>query len=309
MITLQRLETLRQVARSGSFTAAAETLGHTQSAVSQQIAALEQGLGVSLVARRPRRISLTPAGRLLLERGNGILDDVERASSDVRALAGVVSGEIRVATVATAAATLLPTIIARFRERYPDARIRLDDADPDESLPALMAGSLDLAVVFDFTQAPLEPDPLVQLDLLCEETLFIGVARTHPLAERKRVRIRDFADEPWIGGNAQNVRRVLSRLSSTEGFKPRVVLESEDYGMVQGMIAAGMGVALLPALATFYLHPEVVAVPLVSRVGRRRIQLATLDVPVEAALVRAFSAILRKNLASAARRFPGVHPV
>lgn len=294
MLTIQRLQTIRAVGASGSFTAAARELHCTQSAVSQQIATFEDELGLPLVVRQPRGVALTSAGRLLFEHAGEILGAVEGAERELRCLAGLDAARLRVATFQTVGATVLPEAIAEMRARHPGVEIEIVDLEPVDSLPALVRGEVDLAIVFDYAHAALEPEGAYRVEAVLEEPLYIGLPRDHPRAARRRLRFKQLAGERWIGGNAYLCRALMERLSTDAGFVPDVVAESEDYGTVQGMIAAGIGVSLLPALATFYLHPHVVAVSLEGNVGTRRVHVAVPAGDYELSASRAFREVLNE---------------
>ena len=306
MLQLQRIEALLRIEQTGSFTAAAERLGCTQSAVSQQIATLERELELTLVRRRGRGVVLTEAGQRLVAHAERILAEVERAEADMRGLSSLESGRLRVSTFATAAATVLPPAIARFRERYPGVTLELSDLEPGPAIRALLDGVVDLALLFDFDRAPLDVDPAIAVDTFLEEGLYVGLPRSHPKATRKRLRFEELRDESWIGGSDTILRQLLEQLASEHRFTPRVAVESEDYGMIQGMIAAGLGVSLLPALAIFHQHRHVAAVPLTSGSGVRRVHLAALDLERELPAARAFSAMLQATLPKSLKQLDGV---
>jgi DNA-binding transcriptional LysR family regulator len=149
MLDTRRLRIFREVARQGSFSAAAEALGYTQPAVSRQIATLEAELGTVLVRRIPQGAVLTDAGTLLLERADAILARLDDVENELRALAGLEGGRLRLATFASAAASIVPPAVARFRERHPAVELNIVMADPVDSLPQLRAGELDLALSHD----------------------------------------------------------------------------------------------------------------------------------------------------------------
>src|SRR5947209_7909998 len=146
MLDTRRLRVLVEVAREGSFSAAAEALGYTQPAVSRQIATLEAEVGAQLVRRVPQGAVLTDAGRLLVNRGEAILSTLASAEQELRQLAGLEGGRLRLASFASAAASVMPIAIACFRERYPAVELEILMADPVESLPRLRSGELDLAL-------------------------------------------------------------------------------------------------------------------------------------------------------------------
>ena len=150
MLNVSRLRVLREVAQCGSFSAAAESLSYTQSAVSQQIAALEAETGLTLLERLPRGVRLTGAGRTLVEHTDGILARLEAAEEELAALAGLRGGQLRMASFPTAGATLMPVAIAAFRASYPEVELTLAEGEPQEIAPRLRAGEFDLALLFEF---------------------------------------------------------------------------------------------------------------------------------------------------------------
>src|ERR687891_2294845 len=149
MLDVKRMRVLREVARQGSFSAAAESLSYTQSAISQQIAALERETETTLVDRGARGIRLTDAGEALVRHADAILTRITDAEAELEAIAGLRGGRVRLASFATAGSTFVPRAIATFHERYPAVDISLTESDPEQSVPALKAGQLDIAIVFE----------------------------------------------------------------------------------------------------------------------------------------------------------------
>lgn len=275
MLTLQRLQALKAVGEEGSFTRAAEKLLYSQSAVSQHIAALEQYLGVPLVNRQPRGVSLTQAGRILCDHAEAIFKSVNDAERDLAALSGANGGELRLATFPTASAALMPRAISMFREQHPDVKVLYAEQEPEESLPRLLKGELDMAIVFDYEVNALEFDPeTLRLESILDEPLFIALPKSHPRANEGHIGLKDLKDEPWIGGNAFACNDSFIRLCIREGFQPDIVFGSDDYATVQGLIAQGMGIAMMPALATMTMLEDLVAVPLCPRTVPRRVHAA-----------------------------------
>src|SRR5919202_1734548 len=149
MLDVRRMRVLREVAAQRSFSAAAEKLGYTQSAVSQQIAALEREAGSTLIERNSRGIRLTDAGEALVRHADKILARLAEAEAELEAIAGLRGGRLRLATFPTAGATLVPHAVREFNHRHPAVELTLTEADPHESLPLLKAGELDLILVED----------------------------------------------------------------------------------------------------------------------------------------------------------------
>src|SRR5438067_5227305 len=150
MLSPSRLRVLREVAHRGSFSAAAQALSYTQSAVSQQIAALEAQTDMKLLERHPRGVSLTAAGQTLVRHAEGILASLDAAEAALSALAGLRGGRLRMASFPTAGATLMPLAIATFRAAYPEVELTLAEGEPEDIAPRLRAGELDLALLFEF---------------------------------------------------------------------------------------------------------------------------------------------------------------
>src|SRR4051794_12337764 len=151
MLDVRRMRVLREVARRGSFSAAADSLAYTQSAVSQQIAALEREAGSRLVERSARGVRLTDAGRALVSHADAILARLADAEDEMQAIAGLRGGRLRLAAFPSACSTLMPLAVARFRERHPGVDLSLEPADPDDGLRLLRSGNCDVALVIEPT--------------------------------------------------------------------------------------------------------------------------------------------------------------
>jgi DNA-binding transcriptional LysR family regulator len=262
MLNAARLQILKEVAYRGSVSRAAEALSYTQSAVSQQIAALEAEAGMALLERHPRGVSLTAAGQTLLAHAEGILAGLEGAQAALDAIAGLRAGRLRMASFPTAGATLMPVAIANFRAAHPDVELTLAEGEPEEILPRLRAGELDLALVFEFEgQAPMRgggAGSLTRLELL-EDPMHLALPRAHRLSERKRITLADLREEAWVQtSGASPCARHVVRSCLAAGFEPRVSFESDDYQTVQGLVAAGVGVALIPQLALSVVREDIV---------------------------------------------------
>jgi DNA-binding transcriptional LysR family regulator len=263
MLNTGRLKVLSEVARQGSFSAAAEALSYTQSAVSQQVAALEAETGMALVERLARGVRLTVAGRTLVEHAEGILARIEIAESELSAIVGLRGGELRMASFPTAGATLMPLAIANFRASYPEVQLTLAEGEPQEIAPRLGAGEFDLALLFEFTDqedgAEAEiTDALKRVQLLADP-MFLALPRKHPLARKRSLRLEDLHGESWVQTSRESpCARHVVRSCHAAGFEPNVSFESDDYQTVQGLVAAGVGVALIPELALSVPRSEIV---------------------------------------------------
>ena len=306
MLNVARLKVLDEVARRGSFSAAADALDYTQSAISQQIAALERETGMTLLQRHPRGVSLTAAGQTLVGHAEGILARLESAEAALGAIAGLRGGRLRMASFPTAGATLMPLAIASFRARHPDVELTLAEGEPEQIEPRLRAGEIDLALLFEFGAAA-GADELTRVELL-EDPLYLALPREHRLAKRRKLRLEDLREEAWVQtSSASPCARHVVRSCHAAGFEPNVAFESDDYQTVQGLVAAGVGVAQIPELALFDRPPtrEDIAIRALSpRPPVRQVVAAT---PAGARLLPAAPAMLAK-LEEAAARYVALTP-
>jgi DNA-binding transcriptional LysR family regulator len=277
MLSVTRLRVLKEVAYRGSFSAAAQALSYTQSAISQQIAALEAEAGMALLERHPRGVSLTAAGQTLVSHADGILARLDAADAALSAIAGLRGGRLRMASFPTAGATLMPLAIATFRSSYPEVELTLAEGEPEEIVPRLRAGELDLALLFEFAgEALLQPD-MERLELI-EDPMYLALPRDHPLAGRRRLRLEDLKDQSWVQTSlASPCARHVVRSCHAAGFEPVVSFESDDYQTVQGLVAAGVGVALIPELALSVVREDIVIRALSPRPPARQVIAAVSD--------------------------------
>jgi DNA-binding transcriptional LysR family regulator len=272
MLDVRRMRVLREVATRGSIVGAAQALSFTPSAVSQQIATLEREAGIALVERGPRSIRLTEAGRALVSHTEAVLARLQSAEADIQAIAGLRRGSLRVASFPTAYATVLPPAITEFRRRHPDLELTLTEADPLASFARLKAGELDVALVYEYDFVPLPADEAIELVHLLDDPVRVLLPRAHPAARRPAVRLTDVADDSWITSTARSsCHAFVSRACAAAGFEPTITMESDDHGVWQGLVAAGMGVALASDLSLATLHPGVAVRPVAPKPLRRRI--------------------------------------
>jgi DNA-binding transcriptional LysR family regulator len=277
MLDLKLLTTFREVALRRSFSEAAAILGYTQPAVSQHVSRLEATLGVRLLEREARGVRPTPAGELLLTRAAALLDAARRAEDDVREAAGAGRPTVRIGAFATLAGGLLPEATRDLRARRPDLRLEVKVLEPEESIDALLADRLDVATIIDSELLPLGVRPGVEHVHLCDDPLFVVMGSDHPLAGRASIGLEELAGEGWlmpdVGGTCPDSNIVL-RACREAGFEPDIRLAFDDYPALQGMAAAGVGVALIPSLATSNLRTDVKVVPLRGHAPARRIGAA-----------------------------------
>jgi DNA-binding transcriptional LysR family regulator len=277
MLDVRRLRVLREVAAHGSFSAAAEALSYTQSAVSQQIAALEREAGSRLVERSARGVRMTDAGRALVCHADAILARLADAEDELQAIAGLRAGRLRLAAFPSACATLMPLAVARFRERHPGVDLSLHPAEPDDGLRLLRTGEADIALSIEATFATRGPSDVDTVTLL-DDPMYIMLHRDHPMAGRARLRLTDLAEDSWMVGTTGTCpdASIFLRACQAAGFEPRIAFNLDDYHAIQGFVAAGMGVSFIPDLALVAVRDDVVVRSLGARPPVRRIVATTL---------------------------------
>jgi DNA-binding transcriptional LysR family regulator len=301
MLQVRRLRVLQEVAARGSFSAAAEALMLTQSAVSQHIAALEGEVGLSLVERGTRPVQLTPAGFSLTRHATGILNRLEVAEQEMAELVDRRQARLRFGCFPTVLGTLMPAAFAQFRRSHPDVRLTIVDDHLHRLLPRLLSGELDVAVIYDHEALP----DVAALDLertsLLQDRFQAVLPEGHPLARRRTLRLQDLADETWIGGAPASAwYRIVRHACRQVGFTPQAGFASDDYIAVQALVAAGLGVSVIPGLAVMHPLPGIVVRPLATDAPMRLISAAC---PVDGYRGPALLAMLQ-TLQTAARSLP-----
>jgi DNA-binding transcriptional LysR family regulator len=272
-LELRHLVALKAVVQEGSFGRAAQRLGYTQSAVSQQIATLERIVGQRLLERPggPRPVSLTEAGTLLLRHADAIAARLQAAQADLTALEAGEAGPLRVGTYQSVSAKLLPSLLHAFREGWPKVEVRLtESADDCELLKLVEQGELDLC----FVVLPMRPGPFEMTELLHDPHVLI-VQSDSPLAARERApTLRELAELPRIGYRSCRITAAIEDRLRVGGHEPNIVFRSDDNGTVQALVSAGVGVAVVPRLTVDERDGGITVLPLGDRVPPRVIGIA-----------------------------------
>jgi DNA-binding transcriptional LysR family regulator len=259
----RRLLVLRMVDAQGTVTGAAEALHYTPSAVSQQLRTLGRDLGVELVVHEGRGIRLTPAGRVLLERSHELLEKWEEIRADLAQTSDGGGATLRLCGFSTAAAALLPHVVTRVRDAHPSCTVRVIEAEPAECFELLLADQADLAVVVATESLPSTSDPRFDQRPLMEEPLDLLVPQDHALAVRPSVTLNDTADEPWIADRpGRPYHQLLLMTCAAAGFTPAVAHHAFEWDTGAALVAAGLGICLVPRLAQLPMSYPVVRVPL-----------------------------------------------
>lgn len=301
MFNLNRLRILREVASRGSIAGAAEALYMSPSGVSQQMATLEREAGVELLERAGRSVRLTPAGERLVEHTERVLAVLEEAQADVDAVAHGVAGRVHTCAFPTAARALLVPALARLRAQYPQLDLRMVDLEPEESIPLLKTGELDILLTYEFDRMPVRQDPGLERILLMSEPMAVAMSVGHPMAAGP-VRIADFREEQWIvGRDGSPFLEVQVRIANEAGFQPHVDLNSNDYQVILAAVEAGLGIALVPPMARFADYPGVAFRHPVDTEVRRRtlavIRRGSSGSPTIAAALEAIRGVARERAA------------
>nr|WP_285547682.1 LysR family transcriptional regulator [Streptomyces lavendulae] len=250
-------EVFLRVARDGSFTAAARSLGYTQSAVSRQVQALEEEWGTALFDRLPRGVRLTEAGRVLLPHAEGVRERLRAARAELAALRSLGGGTLRVGAFAAANVSLVPRALAAFGQRYPGVTVVHSEGPTAKHAALLAEGGLDLAVLSTPAGITL-PGP--ELYHLLDEPMYVALPRGHRFADRAVLRLSELAGEDWIEGDVRPEQTLLAPALAA-GFLPRVAFRVNDWTAKQGFVAAGLGITVLPELAAGAVRPDVALVP------------------------------------------------
>ncbi|MET7331426.1 LysR family transcriptional regulator [Nonomuraea sp. NPDC005650] len=276
------LRLFHEVAASGSFTAAAELLGYTQSAVSRRVAALERATGGPLFERLPRGVRLTPAGQALHRHAVAVLDRLERAGEELAAIHTGRGGTLRVGAFATANVDLVPGTLKRFAQRRPGVELRLVEGLTPRLMDRLRGGALDVAVISDYP-AGLAAEGVRTVPLR-EDRLLVALPGGHRLAAEADVDLRDLAGETWIEAAPRGQPTLLVTACAAAGFTPRSGLRVAEWTGKFGFVAAGLGVTLVPELAARAVPPDLVLRPLRGMAPARKVYAALPETPLPAAL-------------------------
>lgn len=289
------MQMLRAVVSSGSVTAAAARLGYTPSAISQQVAALEKEAGTELLERVGRGVRPTAAGLLLTEYADAIGRQVAEAETALADLLAGRTGRLSVRYFATAGAALVAPAVARLRNEHPRVQISLKLIDPEDPLPDVREGRADMALVVGSQTAPYEG---VRLLHLLDDPYLAVLPKGHPLAARRTLKLAELAEEPWVGSEWPGPC-LDAQLAACEGagFRPRFVVDSEDYVTAQGFVAAGLGVTLIPRLGLGGRHPDVVVRQLRAPEPARSIHVAVRETAPPQPALEAFVEALREAAA------------
>lgn len=258
-LDVRRLKVLRELAERGTVAATAEALAFTPSAVSQQLSALEREAGVALLEREGRRLALTDAGRTLVAHADVVLAQLEAAEAELEAASAEVTGTLRVAAFSSFARSILPRVTAAMlRHERLDVHVR--DAEPQDSVPLLRLGELDVVVAQRFPYVPRDFGPAFHVVELFDDPLHLATGPGHEDASPSFAAL---AGRPWIAGHpGTSCHEVVLHACHAAGHEPRIVAFSNDFAVVSALVAEGVGIAMIPQIAHDQCPPSVALRPL-----------------------------------------------
>ncbi|MCQ4120989.1 LysR family transcriptional regulator [Rhodococcus tibetensis] len=266
MLDIRKLRLLRELAHRGTIAAVAEALAYTPSAVSQQIAALEREVGRALLTRTGRRVTLTPAGVVLVEHTEVVLAALERTEAALAATETGLAASVRLGAFPTALRTIVLPAMLEIGRAEQDLELTVTEVDPADVPDLLRAGQLDIALVHEYDNVPSTMGPGIEIEPLLDEVVFLASSAA-PVVDSMAV-VRSHSGCRWIVGNPGTLCHTMTvRTCQSQGFEPRITHRVDDFATVLRLVAAGAGVALVPELAATDVPEGVVLTAL--PIGRR----------------------------------------
>jgi DNA-binding transcriptional LysR family regulator len=308
MYDLRRLRAFHAVAERRSFSAAALELGYAQSVVSHHVGALEEEFGLTLVDRSRRPVGLTPAGERLRGHAVAVLGAVAEAEEELRALAGLRTGTLRLGAFLTACTSFVPGALARFERDSPGVEVRVEQAEPEDAMRRLRAGDLDLAVVYSNqpSDRPAGADDAHGWDHLGDDPHRLVLPAGHRLARKRRIAAADLRDEhfsaPEVTGQGRGYHEMLERVCAPGGFEPNITHVVRDVTVARALVSAGLVIAVMPELTIPLPRPDVAVRPLPPGAREHRsvfaVWLKNRRVPAVAPMLRLLADAAEERLAS-----------
>ena len=273
MLDVRRLRLLSELARRGTIAEVAAVRGYSPSAVSQALAQLERETGVALLERDGRRVRLTEAAQRLVKRTDRVLAELDVAEAELAAEQDVVRGSLALGAFPSVAAAVASRAVALLRRRHPQLRCAIREHEPEDGIPLLRSGDLDLLISESYDDVPAAPAGGLEQHALHTEPLLLVLPEDHPA--REPVALAELRDAAWIGGvGGTQFAEVLPRACRAAGFEPDIVHRADDGELHRALVAAGLGIGLLPELACA-AHPGVRYARLASTPPRRHVAVLT----------------------------------
>lgn len=250
MLDVRRLRVLREFAARGTIAATADAMGYSPPAVSQQLAALEREAGVDLLERSGRTRRLTPAGTELVARTEAVLRELEAAEAALARQSTSVAGVLRAAAFPSAHRALMPPVLRRLGREHPDLDVHTRELEPEDSIPLLRLGELDLVIAQEYPFAPQTADAALERTPLRQDPIRLAVPSGHPAAAGGTVDLAEHPGVPWIAGRQGSFcHTVVLHVCRDAGFEPSITHFTNDFATAYGLVAIGAGFALVPDLA------------------------------------------------------------
>jgi DNA-binding transcriptional LysR family regulator len=300
MLSPRRLRLMLELSRRGTIAAVADALQFTPSTVSEQLRVLEHEVGVPLLERGPRSVRLTSAAEALIREAEPILAGLSAARAEARAVAGLDRGSISLAAFPSAGATFVSHALGHVRTGRPELGLRVVDAEPTESLKLLVAGEVDVAVVYEYPyQKPNRQDGVVYRHLL-DDPMLVCLPPEHPAVRHGSVKLAELQSEPFVAGRAGSPCFAFARAAcARHGFEPEVAFETDDIGFTCALVNTGLAVALMPELLVLSAGVPVRALPARPPLDPRRLFAAYRD---SARSFESVRALVEALVAAAAER-------
>ncbi|MFJ2095454.1 LysR family transcriptional regulator [Streptomyces sp. NPDC087901] len=261
MLDIRQLEVLAAIARTGSYTAAAASLGYTQPAVSYQMRRLQQAVGAQLVARAGRGLRLTPTGQALVRHADTIFSVLRAADQDIAARVARGGGLVRIAAFQSGCAALLPQVVGRLQAHHPDVRVTVVQAEPVQARRMIRAGEGDLGLLCNWANETLPEGESAMLRVpLMSDRRCVVMRRDHPMADHETIHLGELSDHDWV---MESFRDRFTAACTSLGFEPRISATVDDTRTIQALVSAGLGISLMSELALRdNADPELVYRPL-----------------------------------------------
>ncbi|MEC0369081.1 LysR family transcriptional regulator [Paenibacillus chibensis] len=249
---LRQLQYFLKVAQKEHVTQAAEELHVAQSAVSRQIHQLEEELGVQLFMQKGRNLQLTPVGQLFCKRVDSILKDLDKAVVEVHEFLDPEQGEIRIGFPHSLGIHLIPSVVAEFKQRYPNVKFRFKQGMFPSLIRDVISAEVDLAFISPFP----EKHEQVEGEIMLTEELYAILPPNHPLANEECIALNQLKEDKFVlFSKGYSLRPIVWHACLEAGFTPKIAFEGEETDTIRGLVAAGMGVSILPEMALFQTNP------------------------------------------------------
>ena len=289
MLSVPRLLLLREVAARGTIAAAAEAVAYTPSAVSQQLAKLEAEIGAPLLERHGRGVALTELGRVAVRHADDLFTAMDRAEAAIDAAKGGIAGDVAVAAFASGITELVAPAVAALESTAPELVVSVRQLEDNDSIAELRLGTVDLALLQEYSHLPARRDSGLGRHPLLDDPLMLAVPDVWASEEGAASSgVAAFRDRPWIAEPAETpAGQAIEHAARAVGFSPDIRYRSEDFEVTRALVAAGLGVALIPRLAAARTADGVTLIPIPRQNMVRRIYAATRHEEVQRPTVRA----------------------